>query len=82
MTASSTVRHEIYVIFSEDGVPGWFGPEPVEGSEPLDLAELAPLLPEGALEAGQEALWRDVLAGHFRKDGRWLPRSELDCASR
>lgn len=74
MGLSGKARKLIYVIFTESGIPGWFGPEPVAGSEPLDLEELAPLLPDGALASGQEALWRDVLAGHFRQDGRWLPR--------
>lgn len=62
------------VIFTEDGTPGWFGPEPVAGSEALDLKELRALLPDAAPEGGLNAALRDVLVTHRRVNGKWLPR--------
>ena len=64
----------VHVIFTPEGLPRWFGPVPVPGSEPLDLQELVPLLPEGSAADLVQVLWRDLLIGHCRVDGRWQVR--------
>ena len=64
----------VHVIFTATGIPRWFGPEAVPGSEPLDLEDLRPLLPEGTAEDGLAALWRDILITHRRIEGRWSVR--------
>lgn len=64
----------MHVIFTEDGIPGWFGPDPVAGSEALDLDELRGLLPEGAGPEVLQAMARQLLASHMRQGGHWIPR--------
>ncbi|MBA3909838.1 MAG: hypothetical protein C0524_08085 [Rhodobacter sp.] len=51
----------LQVKFTAEGIPGWFGPEPVEGSEPLDSSSIDGDLPT-------------FLAQHRRVEGKWLPR--------
>jgi hypothetical protein len=64
----------VHVIFTDTGIPSWFGPEPVAGSEPVALEDLRPLLPEGVARDGLAVLWRDILIRHCRLEGRWYPR--------
>lgn len=70
----------MHVIFTPEGIPGWFGPEPVAGSEPFDTEELRGLLPEGAGPEVLQALVKDLLATHMRQKGRWLPRGATSSA--
>ena len=76
MSGSVKPRAVVHVIFTETGVPRWFGPEPVSGSEVLDLEELRPLLPDGAAD-GLAVLWRDILITHCRIEGRWSLRETV-----
>ncbi len=74
MSGSQKTIGQVHVIFTEEGIPGWFGREPVPGSTPLDLEELRPLLPVGAADTALLTLWRNLLITHCRIDGRWSPR--------
>lgn len=69
---------EVHVIFDEGGRPAWFGPAPVAGSEPIDLAELMPHVPAGLRGETSWPIWRDILISHCRIDGRWAPRARPD----
>jgi hypothetical protein len=64
----------VHVIFTKDGLPRWFGPEPVKESVPLDLSELCPLLPADAPETALASSWQDILITHRRVDGKWMLR--------
>lgn len=58
----------LHVVFTGDGIPGWIGTEPREGSEKM---------PETIRIAGVETPCTvEVLAGHMRRpaDGRWVKR--------
>ncbi|MCU0904424.1 MAG: hypothetical protein MUE83_11185 [Tabrizicola sp.] len=63
-----------HVLFTEDGIPGWIGVEPRDGSE-----ELPEYLPD-ALQTGAEGEERLrftvlFLAQHMRTaEGQWVPR--------
>lgn len=74
MSPSQTKQTQIHVIFADGGIPAWFGPEPVPGSEPLTLAELRPLLPDGVDGFETPAVWRALLIRHCRIDGVWRLR--------
>ena len=74
MSGSVKPKAVVHVIFTEAGIPRWFGPEPVRGSEALDLEELRPLLPDGAAADGLAVQWRDILITHCRIEGRWSLR--------
>lgn len=65
---------DVHVIFDAEGVPAWFGPAPVSGSERLDPADLAELLPAGAGPTPGWPVWRDILISHCRVAGRWQPK--------
>lgn len=56
----------MHVIFTPDGLPGWFGPEPVKGSVPLDMA---------GLSEGVDLAF--FLAANRLVDGKWLPREPV-----
>jgi hypothetical protein len=71
---AETSGPKIHVIFTDTGIPRWFGPEPVAGSTMIDPEELRPLLPEGAPAGGSEVFWREILISHWRVDGHWMPR--------
>lgn len=77
MGGSVKPKAVVHVIFTEAGVPRWFGPQPVPGSEELDLEELRPLLPDGAAADGLAVQWRDILITHCRIKGRWSLREVL-----
>ena len=64
----------VHVIFSKDGLPRWFGPEPVKDSEPLDLEELRSLLAADAPETALAACWQGILITHRRVGGAWVLR--------
>jgi len=64
----------VHVIFTEDGIPRWFGPEPVKGSEPLDMERLRHLLPDDAPENALAASWQGILITHRRVGGTWVLR--------
>lgn len=66
---------QIYAIFTEDGLPRWFGPEPVKDSEPLNLEELRPLLAADASEGALAASWQGILITHRRVGGKWMLRA-------
>lgn len=68
----------VYVIYTEDGLPRWFGPEPVTGSTPLDLEELRPLLPADAPESALAAACQWLLITHRKVDGTWLLREVVE----
>lgn len=67
----------VHVIFTEDGLPRWFGPEPVKESVPLDLRELCPLLPADAPETALASSWQAILITHRKVGGKWMLR-EVD----
>ena len=77
MSGSVKPKAVVHVIFTEAGIPRWFGPEPVRGSEALDLEELRPLLPDGAAADGLAVQWRDILITHCRIEGRWSLRETV-----
>ena len=64
----------VHVIFTEDGLPRWFGPDPVKDSAPLDLEELRHLLATDAPEHALAASWQSVLITHRRVGGLWVLR--------
>ena len=64
----------VHVIFTADGLPRWFGREPVKGSEPLDLGELGLLLPADAPETALAACWQGILITHRKVGGAWVLR--------
>ena len=80
MSGSVKPKAVVHVIFTEAGIPRWFGPEPVSGSEALDLEELRPFLPDGAAADGLAVLWRDILITHCRIEGRWSLRATVAVA--
>jgi hypothetical protein len=80
MSGSVKPKAVVHVIFTEAGIPRWFGPEPVSGSEALDLEELRPFLPDGAAADGLAVLWRDILITHCRIEGRWSLREAVAAA--
>ncbi len=62
-----------WAIFTEDGTPRWFGPEPVDQAEPLDLAAFAEAF--GFAPESNTALMIQLLATHRRlPDGTWVLR--------
>lgn len=77
MSGSVKPKAVVHVIFTEAGIPRWFGPEPVPGSEALDLEDLRSLLPEGAVADGLAVLWRDILITHCRIEGCWSLRETV-----
>lgn len=77
MSGSVKPKAVVHVIFTEAGIPRWFGPEPVPGSEVLDLEELRVLLPDGAAADGLAVQWRDILITHCRIEGRWSLRETV-----
>lgn len=70
----------VHVIFTEDGLPRWFGPEPVKDSVPLDLRELSPLLPADAPETALASAWQGILITHRRVGGTWMLREVVATA--
>jgi hypothetical protein len=64
----------VHVIFTEDGIPGWFGPEPVKDSEPLDLEELRCLISSEAPDSVLAACWQGILITHRKVGGTWVLR--------
>jgi len=71
----------VHVIFTEDDLPRWFGPEPVQDSKPLDLEELRHLLPAAAPENALAASWQGILITHRRVGGIWLLREVFSSAA-
>ena len=67
----------VHVIFTEDGIPRWFGTDPVKDSVPLDLRELRPLLPADATETALAASWKGVLISHRKAGEQWVPRDVI-----
>lgn len=57
----------MYVKFTENGIPGWFGLQPVEDSEPLDMGTL----PYGITDL------IDFLISHRMLDGLWVVRDPV-----
>ena len=74
MKATTKPAPVVHVIFTIEGIPGWFGPEAVPGSEAIYPDELAPYLPEGVPPESLAAHCRAFLVSHIRLDGQWLPR--------
>ena len=74
MKVDQKAKTIVHVILTEDGIPRWFGPEPVAGSEPLDIEELRPLLPATAPADALAVAWHDRLITHCRVGGLWQPR--------
>ncbi len=68
----------VHVIFTEDGLPRWFGPEPVKDSEPLDIEELRSLLPADAPDSALAACWQGILITHRKVGGTWVLREGVD----
>ena len=64
----------VHVIFTEDGLPRWFGPEPVKDSARLDLEDLRALLPADAPESALASSWQGFLITHRKVGGMWVPR--------
>jgi hypothetical protein len=67
----------VHVIFTEDGIPRWFGTDPVKDSVPLDLRELCPLLPADATEKVLASSWKGILITHRKAGGEWVPREVM-----
>ena len=67
-----------HAIFTEDGIPRWFGAEPVKGSVPLDPKEFLSLLGEGLTEDQTWARCVAILVTHRRlPGGNWVPREPV-----
>ena len=54
----------IHIKFTEDGIPGWFGPAPIDGSEVVDLTGI-----------GGDPI--PFLASHRRVNGEWVLRDPV-----
>lgn len=66
---------EVYVIYTPEGIPRWFGPQPVAGCVKLDMTELVPLLAEGVGPEALATLHATILTTHRRlPDGTWVMR--------
>lgn len=70
----------VHVIFTEDGLPRWFGPEPVKESVPLDLRELLSLLPADAPDNALLSSWQGILITHRKVGGKWVLREVVATA--